>query len=156
MASFAIGTVVATTAQDVSPALLGVKPPFVAAAVLFAASRLHLPVALAVAVAAGLFLDALAGLPAFCATSLLPLLVLGSYFTRGCLPDISNVTTGAGATVVASAIGEVWLSICGFSAAGTGLFVRVCAATVVAVPVGVAVFALLPLAGRCIGLEDPG
>ena len=66
----------------------------------------------------------------------------------------ATLSGGAASTLVAASIGEVWLAICGFSAVGTELFVRVCAAALLAVPVGAALFAFLPWLCRHIGLED--
>jgi len=152
--SLVFGVVLATAAQDMSPTLAGVKPPFVIAIILFAAFLSPLPLSLAVAAATGLFVDALTGLPALCATCFLPMLALGSHFIRKGLPEIPSPATGAASTVAAAAIGEVWLAICGFSAVGTDLFVRVCAATLLAAPTGAAIFALLPWLCRHIGLED--
>ena len=155
IAAFAIGLTIATAVQELSPAFVGVKPPFVAAAVLFMAFRASFYVVLAVAVASGLFMDALSGLPAFCCTSFMPLLSLGMYFMRENLRDISAPVVGAGATAAVSAIGEIWLAICGFSSVDTGLFVRICAAIFIAMPVGAVVFAVMPVLGRHIGLEEP-
>lgn len=152
--SLLFGIVLATAVQDLSPSLAGVKPPFVASVILFMAFLSPLPLALVVATVTGLFVDALTGLPALCATSLLPLLVLGAHFIRKGLPEIPSPMAGAASTLVAAAIGEVWLAICGFSAVGTELFVRVCAAALIAVPVGAALFAFLPWLCRHIGLED--
>lgn len=148
------GAVVMTAAQDMSPALAGVKPPFVPAAMLFVAFLAPLTMSLVTATAIGLFMDALAGVPALCATSLLPLLALGAHFLRGYLRDTSAPVVGACATTIASVLGETWLSICGFSPADTELLVRICAAAILAAPVGAALFALLPWIGRHMGLED--
>ena len=152
--SLVFGVVLATAAQDMSPTLAGIKPPFVVAIILFATFLSPLPLALALATATGLFVDALTGLPALCATALLPMLALGAHFVRKGLPEIPSPATGAISTLVAAATGEVWLAICGFSAAGTDLFVRVCAAALLAAPAGAAIFALLPWLCRHIGLED--
>ena len=152
--SFVFGIVLATAMQDLSPSFAGVKPPFVIAAILFMAFLAPLPLALVVAAVAGLFVDALTGLPVLCATSFLPLLALGSHFVRKGLPEVPSPMVGAISTLVAAAIGEVWLTICGFSAVGTELFVRVCAAALLAAPAGAALFALLPWLCRHIGLED--
>ena len=152
--SLVFGVVLATAAQDMSPALAGVKPPFAVATILFVAFICPLPIALATAAATGLFVDALTGLPALCATCFLPMLALGSHFIRKGLPEIPSPATGAASTAAAAATDEVWLAICGFSAAGTDLFVRVCAAALLAAPAGAAIFALLPWICRHIGLED--
>ena len=150
--SLVFGTVLAVAAQDLSPSLAGVKPPFAAAAVLFAAFRAPVAFALGSAFVSGLFVDALAGLPALCATSLLPLLALGAHFLRGQVQDLAPATLGAIATGVTAALGETWLAICGFATAGSYLLVRICAAELLALPAGAALFALLPVLGRRIGL----
>ena len=149
-----LGTVISTAAQDMSPALAGVKPPIVAAAMLFTAFTAPLPLSLAAAAVAGLFVDALAGVPALCATSLMPLFTLGVHFTRGSFNEASAPVAGACVTTAAAVLCEIWLSICGFSAAGTELLVRMCAASMLAAPVGAAIFAFLPWIGRHAGLGD--
>ena len=151
--SLVFGTVLAVAVQDLSPALVGVKPPFALAAVLFTAFHAPLAVALASAFVSGLFVDALAGLPALCATSFLPLLALGAHFMRRATLDFAPATLGAVATVVAATLGEAWLAVCGFATADSGLFVRICAAAVLAIPVGAVLFAILPVLGRHAGLE---
>ena len=151
--SLVFGTVLAVAAQDLSPALVGVKPPFILVAVLFTAFHAPLAVALASAFVSGLIVDALAGLPALCATSFLPLLALGAHFMRRATLDFAPATLGAFATIVAATLGEAWLAVCGFATADSGLFVRICAVTVLAIPVGAALFAILPILGRLAGLE---
>lgn len=148
------GTVILTTAQDIAPALAGVKPPFVMAALLFAACHASLPFLMAIAAVAGLFLDALAGTPALCATCLLPLLSLGAHFIWRNMPAAPSATAGTGLMLGAAVASEVWLAVCGFAAAGTELIMRVCAAALLAAPIGAAVFTLSPWIIRHIGLED--
>ena len=151
--SLVFGTVLAVAAQDLLPALFGVKPPIAIAAVLFTAFRAPLAVALTSAFVSGLFVDALAGLPALCATSLLPLLALGAHFMRNQAQDIAPATLGLFATIAAAALGEAWLAVCGFATADSSLLVRVCAAAMLAIPTGAALFALLPVLGQHAGLE---
>ena len=153
MVSIVFGTVLAATAQDMSPALAGVKPPVVAAGVLFMAFHVPLSLSLSAAFVAGLFLDALAGLPALCATSLMPLLALVIHLLQARADLRPTVVFGACATLLAAAIGEVWLAVCGFSAVNAELFVRICAEAVFSIPIGAAVFALLPPLGRLAGME---
>ena len=152
--SIVFGTVIAVSLQDLSPALVGVKPPVVAAAALFLAFHVPLAVALGVAFAAGLFVDALAGVPALCSTSLLPLLTLGVHFICVRNGERPSATVGAGVTLVAAAVGETWLALCGFADMDTGMLVRCSAAAALAIPVGAATFALLPPLGRLAGLEE--
>ena len=151
--SLVFGTVLAVAVQDISPTLADVKPPFVVATVLFTAFHAPLAVALASAFVSGLFVDALAGLPALCATSFLPLLALGVHFMRRAALDFTPAMLGAFATAVAATLGEAWLAVCGFATADSGLFVRICAVAVLAIPVGAALFAILPVLGRHAGLE---
>jgi hypothetical protein len=151
--SLVFGTILAAAAQDLSPALCGVKPPIAIAAILFTAFHAPFAVALAAAFVSGMFLDALAGLPALCATSLLPLLALGAHFMRSQAQEIAPVTLGLFATIAAATLGEAWLAVCGFATADSSLLVRVCAAAILAIPTGATLFALLPVLGRHAGLE---
>ena len=151
--SLVFGNVLAVAMQDLAPAFAGVKPPFVVAVTLFTAFHAPLALALPAAFVAGLFTDALAGVPAFCATSLLPLLTLGAHFLRTGMTAPPSAAIGMCVTAAAAALGETWLAVCGFADADTGLLVRVCAAGVAAAPVGAMLFALLPPLGRKIGLE---
>ena len=150
--SFVFGTVIAVAAQDLWPTFAGVKPPFVIAAVLFTAYHAPFTMALAMAFVAGLFVDALAGLPALCATSLLPLLAIGAHFLHARLGGRPSAATGACATLLAAILGEVWLAMCGIDATETGLPIRICAAAAIATPIGAHTFALLPPLGRVAGI----
>ena len=152
--SLVFGTVIAVAAQDLSPVFAGVKLPFVAVAVMFTAFHAPMAMALGSAFVSGLFVDALAGQPVLCATSLLPLLAMGAHFTRRQVQDIAPATLGAVSTMIAAVLGETWLAACGFASADSNLFVRACAAAVLSVPTGAVLFCLLPAIGRSAGIGD--
>ena len=147
------GLVIAAAAQDFLPAFVGVKPPLLSAVVLFAALRLPLPAILAVAVAAGLLCDALAGLAPCCATAILPLLGLAASYARAGTRGVPSSIVGAVCMGIAAVCSEVWISLAGVSSNFSPL-VRLCAALPMGMALGAALFPLLAAIVEHIGLDE--
>lgn len=147
------GIVFAAALQDMLPAWGGVKPPFVMAAVTFVAFHASLATALGFGFGAGILLDSLSGVNAFCATVSMPLVALAVHFLHGSMDEVPNSVAGAFAAAAAGGFGEVWLAVSGTAAEDAGMLARVMDAAILAVPIGAVLFASLPWLGRHIGLE---
>lgn len=152
--SIVFGVVAAAAMQDMLPTFGGVKPPLVTMVVAFIAFRMSFAHALGIGFGAGLFLDALSGVSAFCATVSMPIVALGVYFLRESMENVPHFVAGALVTAAAAVFGEVWMAASGFAVGDAGLLVRIPAVFVLAIPVGAAFFAILPRMGRHVGLEE--
>jgi len=149
-----LGVVFSAALQDMLPVFGGVKPPLVMAVVVYVAFRSSLAYALGTGFAVGVLLDSLSGVNAFCAVVSMPLAALGVYFLRDSLEEVPGFVSGALTVAAAAVFGEVWLAVSGAAAGDAGLLVRILAAAMFSLPLGAAMFALLPQVARHVGLEE--
>lgn len=160
------GVVAAAALQDMLPAFGGTKPPVLTALVLawallepeprdraagkrpFYAAR-WIPAALV----AGAFEDALSGFPTGCASGFLVLAGATARLVRPLTRMLALPVRGLVATMAAAPCHEAWLCMWGVVGDDPSGLVRFFASALPALPVGAAVFALLPALVQATGFE---
>ncbi len=131
-----LGVVACAAAQDVSPTMLGVKPPFLLAFGCFAG--------VPAAVIAGLFADALSGMPFGCSAAFFAAAALVVRFAlRGWPAKVAAAVAVAGAY-------QLWISLWYGSHATSRSFAGALLAAAVVAP---ALYAAMRIARRWIGID---
>ena len=163
-----IAIVTAASAQEMFPAFLGAKVPFLAIGAVYAALRGRNGKGgrreedgfgwIVVAVASGMFEDALDGASGICAAAFVPAAAAAARFARPFLEGLPAAAVGAVAAGAVAPIRELWLAAC--CPAGcfaVPLAVRFPASVLPAAIAGAALFAVLPVLERHAGFDgyDP-
>ena len=129
-----LGLVVFAAAQDLSPSILGAKPPLL---LLFGCCA-----GIPAAIGAGLFADALGGLPFGCSAVFYVIVALAVRFLTKSLA----ITV----TILAATVYQLWIALWGDGGHAAQTLVGAFATTVLLSP---AMFALVDLASRRIGIN---
>ena len=128
-----LGLVVCAAAQDISPAILGAKPPFLLVFGCFAG--------IPAAIGAGLFADALGGLPFGCSAVFYAIAALAARLAR---------SMSIGVAILAAVAYQLWIALWSDGGRTAHALAGALAAAAILAPVA---SALVRLARRRIGLD---
>ena len=132
-----LGLVVCAAAQDVAPAILGAKPPVLLAFGCFAG--------VPTAIASGLFVDALGGMPFGCSAVFFGLAALAARAAHR-----SHIAVATAIVMASAGAHQIWIAMWGGGDASTG---AVCVSAACAAVLAPIARAFVDLARRRIGID---